>query len=351
MSRLNMKELRPSCSLFYFICMLAGYGILMALSGMLLIRSLFESFRISFFFASLLCLFLVAFIIEHIRELPSSIRSRDSLKSWGFAEVMDFITLVFAALFAFVISHDLGLGPVTASALVGIIGAIALPKYAVAIFCGSFVGMISHQLALGYIDVILSGAIAGIVYVLSKEVFSGFGGKLGTIAFSGCVLMALVKGKDFLIVSVPGWDVAWILVLYSIIGAVLTYVINNRLKHGPVMASGIVGIIGGLLLPALYPTIGSTLAVMVFCASFVGMSSTKRFQNEIPIAIAGGIAGIVFVFSAPHLGGAGGKLGTIAFISTISVAGIFEIKRLIAMKIEYLKLNARDVVVKSVKIF
>ena len=37
---------------------------------------------------------------------------------------------------------------------------------------------------------------------------------------------------------------------------------------------------------------------------------------------AGIICGFVFIYSSPHLGGAGGKLGTIAFGSVIALKGI-----------------------------
>jgi hypothetical protein len=38
-------------------------------------------------------------------------------------------------------------------------------------------------------------------------------------------------------------------------------------------------------------------------------------------------AGVVFIFSTPHMGGAGGKLGTIAFGSVLSVVGYQKILR------------------------
>jgi hypothetical protein len=70
--------------------------------------------------------------------------------------------------------------------------------------------------------------------------------------------------------------------------------------------------VGGLLLPALEPEAGTLLAVAVFCASFTGMSSPKRLPGAPWLTVAGLITGAAFVISLPVLGGAGGKLGTLA---------------------------------------
>jgi hypothetical protein len=91
------------------------------------------------------------------------------------------------------------------------------------------------------------------------------------------------------------------------------------------MASGIVGVVAGLILPVLFPEIGGTLAVMAICASFVGMSSAKHFPNALPLAVAGLFLGLIFIYSMPFLGGAGGKLGTMAFGSGLAVRGFMDL--------------------------
>ncbi len=60
---------------------------------------------------------------------------------------------------------------------------IYLSKLPSAIYCGVFVGMSSVEVSPSIKFVVIAGIIAGIVYLLSKNLFVGLGGKLGTIAF------------------------------------------------------------------------------------------------------------------------------------------------------------------------
>jgi len=79
------------------------------------------------------------------------------------------------------------------------------------------------------------------------------------------------------------------------------------------------------VLPALFPEIGGSLAVMAICASFVGMSAATHFPNVVPMAIAGLFLALIFIYSSPYLGGAGGKLGTMAFGAGLSVRGFMDL--------------------------
>lgn len=221
------------------------------------------------------------------------------------------------------LSVNLGLGPVIASGLIGLLGAFILKKYAVQIFCGSFAGMASFSVFCSYPGVITASFFAGLLFVLSKEVFSGFGGRLGTIAFGGCLIASQIFRLPLLNIPVPEAELCGLIVFYAVLGSVLTYVINLRFGHGPVLSSAFIGVLSGLILPAVYgnPS-GSILAASVFCASFIGMSSKARLPNEGMAIAAGFICGILFIFTQPHLGGAGGKLGTIAFGSVLAISGI-----------------------------
>ncbi|MFP4180268.1 MAG: hypothetical protein ACLFNZ_08860 [Spirochaetaceae bacterium] len=250
-------------------------------------------------------------------------------KGWSLlakTDVYTFFAVFGGAVVTFFINVELAHGAVIASGIVGILAAAVFGKKAVPVFCGSFVGMASPSVFSAYPCIIIAGTIAGIVFVLSRHIFNGYGGKLGTIAFSACIMSSLMLDSPLQRLSPPGWNVGWIILVYSIMGAVITFSINVRLGHGPVMASAIVGLTAGLILPALHgPELGETLAVMVFCASFAGMSGTGRFENELPIAAAGFLCGIIFIYSAPYMGGAGGKLGTIALASVVCVRGWMDI--------------------------
>jgi hypothetical protein len=163
------------------------------------------------------------------------------------------------------------------------------------------------------------------VYVLTLAVFGGFGGKLGTIAASGCVITWLCISTEFVHPAVPKWDVGLLLVVTAVVATVATYWLNNTRKQGPVMASAVVGLLGGLLLPALHKDAGAMMAAVAICASFAGMSNTKRMPSWIPMAVVGVSVGLVYMFANPFIGGTGGKLGTMAFGSTMAVRGLMDL--------------------------
>ncbi|MDX9864118.1 MAG: hypothetical protein RBT34_04860 [Anaerolineaceae bacterium] len=235
--------------------------------------------------------------------------------------LLTFITLLGGAGAAYWISVHLCLGPVAGSALVGLLGALVFPRYNVPIYTGSFVGMSSAALLASPAELLLAAGIAGVVYILAEDALNGFGGKLGTIAFSGSLLAGLGLQRQFLISPVPSFELAWQIVALSVAAAVITYWLSTVLKHGPVLASSAVGVTGGLLLPAISPETGPLLAVVVICASFTGMSASKRFASPLPMIAAGLLTGIVFLYSVPVFGGTGGKLGTIAFGASLAVWG------------------------------
>ena len=96
------------------------------------------------------------------------------------------------------LSVELNLGTVIAASLVGFIASflpsvIKSAQHApAAIYCGSFVGMCSPMIAPNYTFVVLACLFSGGIYLLVKNDLNGIGGKLGTIAFSGVVLLTLL---------------------------------------------------------------------------------------------------------------------------------------------------------------
>jgi len=242
-------------------------------------------------------------------------------------KVTEFFAVIFGGVTTFYLSNELGLGVVIASSLVGVLTAIIFPKYKFAAYCGaaycgSFIGMSSTVLLKNYNQFILASVIAGLIFVFAKNVLSGFGGKLGVIAFTNTIVAILVFNRKFLS-NPPITDlntIVWI-ILVGMIAASLSFYFNNHLNHGPVLASGIVGLTGGLLLPAFFPEIGDTLAIVAICASFAGMSTQTRFPHFILIMLVGILTGLLFILSTPVFGGAGGKLGTIAYSSVATVYG------------------------------
>jgi hypothetical protein len=219
---------------------------------------------------------------------------------------------------------DLGLGVVVAAALVGLLADRLLPSYGAAVYCGAFVGMASPALFSGLLGVTAAGLVAGAVFVAADPVFDGFGGKLGTTAFVGCLVAALALGTG----GGSGSVVTGSPVLgYALAGAAaagITYVSSVRLGHGPVQASALVGLVGGLVCPAL-PTAGEGIAAVVFCASFAGMARPERIPSTGTMALAGALCGLFVAAAGSAFVGFGGKLGTIAFVACLVVRGLLAV--------------------------
>ena len=240
-------------------------------------------------------------------------------------DAVDAVAVVVAAVVTYLLSTAAGLGPVVAAAAVGLVAGVGAPRVAVPAYCGTFVGMASPSLFPGTGYVLVAGLLAAAAFVTTTELFGGFGGKLGTIAFFGCATTLALPGVEYATGSGLSWTSAGVVVPVAVAGAVATVVLSIRFDLGAVVGSALVGLVAGLSLPPLVPHMGSTLAAVAFCASFVGMSTTERLGHEGHVALAGALSGLVFVAVSPAFAGAGGKLGTIAFLSCVAAFGAAEL--------------------------
>lgn len=258
-----------------------------------------------------------AMLFSIVREGGQLVRGRISraLPSLG-----PTLAAVVAGSFATVyLARPVGLGVVLASALVGTGAAIIAPKWAVAAYCGSFVGMLSPESYPALYQLVVATLAAALLFWAGSPVFGGYGGKLGTSAFFGCIVAAWLTGAPLQDASLPTRQLALLILLVSALSAASAYVLSIRCKQGPVLGSSLVGLFAGFVLPWLPAEMqGNVLAVVAFCASFAGMASRERLPTESHALLAGLLAGGIFVFASPSLGGAGGKLGTIAFVATLA---------------------------------
>ncbi len=110
-----------------------------------------------------------------------------------------FITSV-AALLTWVLNHSVGLGPVIASSIVGLLGYFTPKLLRVKIFenipasiyCGSFVGMSSVLVLSSWVMVLLAGFLCGVLFIFMRGVYKGVGGKLGAMACLSVSLTLLI---------------------------------------------------------------------------------------------------------------------------------------------------------------
>jgi hypothetical protein len=123
-------------------------------------------------------------------------------------ELMLFITGGIGAVSTFIVAHDLKQGVVRASAGLSLIVGlffyafpdIVSPELVVDIplvfFGASFVGMTGIHVVKRRWLMLLGGIIFSGIYLVSSEVFVGYGGKLGTTA---CISSLIVLGLGSLI--------------------------------------------------------------------------------------------------------------------------------------------------------
>lgn len=89
---------------------------------------------------------------------------------------------------------------VVSAALTGLIGSfIPFPAHYknhpyASIYAGSFAGMCSTGLISHYWEFAIIASIGAVIYTLTINVFAGFGGRLGSIAFASVALFVLAKG-------------------------------------------------------------------------------------------------------------------------------------------------------------
>jgi len=216
---------------------------------------------------------------------------------------------------------ELGVSPIVAASLVGIVAAVVVQSVAVPAYCGAFVGMTSPELFGSYWYATLAAVLAGVLFTVAHPVFHGLGGKLGTTAFVGVLPVVVPTASSFQSGPIPGQAVLLPVVGFAALGAISTFTIHTRSGASPVLASGLVGAVGGLLLPMFVDASGELLAAAVYSASFAGMTTPIRIPNEWRIGTTGIGVGLVVVYTTPFVGGSGGKLGTIAFGSCLGVHG------------------------------
>ncbi len=111
----------------------------------------------------------------------------------------------------------------------------------------------------------------------------------------------------------------------SVIAGLATYFVNNRIKRGAVIASSIITLAAGLILPHFFPTTGQLLATAAACASYAGMISVENALNLLEMAVISLMTGILFIAATGAYVGIGGRLGTIAAISCFAWLGFKKI--------------------------
>ena len=105
-------------------------------------------------------------------------------------------TVLLGTIVTYSLQYFLDLNPILSASIVGLCGAFADKKLSkvisVPLYCGAFVGMTNPENHFTFPLIFTFGLIAGIVYYLSKNFYTGVGGKLGTIAFVAVISVVII---------------------------------------------------------------------------------------------------------------------------------------------------------------
>ncbi|RBP28463.1 hypothetical protein DFR65_10780 [Oceanihabitans sediminis] len=121
--------------------------------------------------------------------------------AYGYEDFSVAIWVPIGAIICHLLYVSTDLGAVLSASLVGVLASFFpnlykesayLKKLPSPIYCGVFVGMSSVVIAPSIYFVMLAGMLSGLLFMLSKNIFLGIGGKLGTVAFGGVVITSLI---------------------------------------------------------------------------------------------------------------------------------------------------------------
>jgi hypothetical protein len=117
-----------------------------------------------------------------------------------------------------------------------------------------------------------------------------------------------------------------ILLISGVVGAVITFYLNNNLQLGGVMASAGVSVFGGaffyLFPDLLNPYLTENIPLIVMGASFIGMATFRVIRKNWIIGVSGFIFSVIYLLTGSFFEGFGGGLGTTAAISLGAAYGI-----------------------------
>ena len=99
-------------------------------------------------------------------------------------------------------------------------------------------------------------------------------------------------------------------------GCYACYFLQVVLKQPPVFSAAAVGFAGSFLhFPKFYEKKG--LHSALFAGSLAGMCSRQILTHPIDVVWISFFGAMIYVLALPHANGMGGRLGTIAFISSL----------------------------------
>lgn len=157
----------------------------------MIIRTHLET-NLSFVLAAILIILTMAFGYKHL-DLHH--------KDFAYEKLSYVLWVPVGAVLCYILNVTCGLGSILALGIVGTCASflpalnkdsLYLKQIPISLYCGAFVGMSSVETSPSILFVFAAGCLAGLFLMISKNLYLGVGGKLGTMAFGGVILSSLI---------------------------------------------------------------------------------------------------------------------------------------------------------------
>ena len=143
----------------------------------------------------------VSFIVICPLILVAYLRGQLHHNDHQYEHILVVLWIPVGAVSSFYLNHYLGLGPVMSGSAIGAAGSFVpeikkrshyLKQVPAVIYCGAFIGMSSTHVAPDIFFILAASFFTAVLILVSKSLFSGVGGKLGTLAFTGVVITSFI---------------------------------------------------------------------------------------------------------------------------------------------------------------
>ena len=120
-------------------------------------------------------------------------------KEWFIFFLVKLVSFFFGTYLCFSLHHYFNVPVVLAAAFTGLVGSFWHwhKKYGnhpqAAIYAGAFAGMCSSAIITGWEALLFISVVGAGVYTLTRNIFEGFGGRLGAVAFTAVSSLILLR--------------------------------------------------------------------------------------------------------------------------------------------------------------
>lgn len=312
-----MKDNKKTLILNKIIGLIAFLTVSVVMGAFLIVTSLnyFKPLSNSFFLLTIFILFWVFIVIK------KGVKSFKTEKEYP--KFKEFFIILLVILISTLLTNlgyqYLKLYSVVSASLVSLSFGLFMKKYGPEATVGAFLGVSYFNLI--YYELLIAVLIASAVFYGLKIYFNGHGGKLGLTAFSGAFIAFLLTKEKFTpTMNYQNIEVLYIMII-SIVAALITNIINNKFKLGPIVSYSLVSLLGVLIFNNFEYTYNLAFAKVVFGASFIGMGSKQINSSQLKIILIALIYSLLLTLNL-NFDNVGGRLGSLAIISLFIAEGL-----------------------------